>query len=255
MKKTLSLLLAAAAASAFAAEEFKGFSLNSDGSINISGVSNSLTVAITLDSSMLQGFAGKDNPIISFSGAYSGNDDTTQDSCMAGVGFYYRTQTESEIRAFAYKKKTAYDRPGSYNAFRNPTPMPEGHNAIKSQRFAFNMLEMMVVVMAVTENPGTASDRIDTYVYTLDVNGIISKYTGYYSNSNCNVIDPSTLKVMQYSSLTLFNGALSSAEADALANGLLPANPTPSVPEPTTATLSLLALGALAARRRRKSKA
>ena len=56
----------------------------------------------------------------------------------------------------------------------------------------------------------------------------------------------------EYASLTLFNGALTAAEAEELAAGLLPANPTPSVPEPATATLSLLALAALAARRRRR---
>ena len=249
MKKSLTILLAAAAASAFAAEEFKNFSMNEDGTINITGMTNSLTVAITLDSSMLQSFAGRDNPLISYGGAYAGNSET---SCMAGVGFYYRTTTESDIRAYAYTNRTADVRPNNYISLKTPSPKPENHSTLNAQNFLFSELEMMVIVMSVTENAGTTADRIDTYVYTLDVNGNISKYAGYYSGNSYNVINPTTLSVEEYASLTLFNGALTAAEAEELAAGLLPANPTPSVPEPATATLSLLALAALAARRRRR---
>ena len=54
-----------------------------------------------------------------------------------------------------------------------------------------------------------------------------------------------------YDDLAIWNRALSDTEVNLLASGAV-ANGTRSIPEPTTATLSLLALASLAARRRRK---
>ena len=51
--------------------------------------------------------------------------------------------------------------------------------------------------------------------------------------------------------LTIYDGYASAEQAEMLNRGVLPTI-TPSVPEPATATLSLLALAGLAARRRRK---
>ena len=80
------------------------------------------------------------------------------------------------------------------------------------------------------------------------------------SQIQLSISDHNIVKTFNFSDLTNYTGSYNNCPADMVTTisitkaGQLPIDPTPSIPEPTTATLSLLALAGLAARRRRASR-
>ena len=87
-----------------------------------------------------------------------------------------------------------------------------------------------------------------TVSYTPAENGIIRNFQ---LGACWAGIDTDRRVTADYDDLAIWNRALSDTEVKLLASGAV-ADGTLSIPEPTTATLSLLALAGLAARRRRK---
>ncbi|MBR3927090.1 MAG: PEP-CTERM sorting domain-containing protein [Akkermansia sp.] len=90
------------------------------------------------------------------------------------------------------------------------------------------------------ENPTTITGK---FPLSTDALPQYVTYTGYVVDYSCDQTDPATT----YGGLVFFDASV----ADAVLAAEVPAS-SPSVPEPTTATLSLLALAGLAARRRRR---
>lgn len=90
---------------------------------------------------------------------------------------------------------------------------------------------------------------VDDFVATFDYSGT----TGDLSNFQLGSLwgDGSRRVEAQYDDLAIWNRVLSTEEVSLLSKGAV-ADGTLTIPEPTTATLSLLALAGLAARRRRK---
>lgn len=243
MKKTIAILMASASA-AFSATEVN---LNWTGNVaDISGetfTSGKATFVLTLDIDAIQAWANEDNKANEKLGYLSG---TNSQNTTTEIGFSLWTNNEdtSSIRPWRYNESYGAQPSGGHNyqGTTSTLPFPDTING-ESYTYA-------------------------TLVFTVETNNNNSKATGYLFliNDKLEMVDQLTssikltigstyMKNMPYTSFTI-NTDYVNPDYVALYNGIVD-NPLEAakavlpVPEPTTATLSLLALAGLAARRRR----
>ena len=121
-----------------------------------------------------------------------------------------------------------------------------GYESLKAAKFDLTSIQALSVVLTI-EHSGSGNGTAYGYVYVLDNNNVVTKYSGYRTGSNVNTTNITLLEYDEVitGSLKVYTGTMSLDEAEKLGMSLI------TVPEPTTATLSLLALAGLAARRRR----
>lgn len=99
-------------------------------------------------------------------------------------------------------------------------------------------------------NGGKAQPGVKNMSFTLDVTAAGSVITLGMTNGTTSVIE--TGYVVDLANIKLIDGSAAGANQGVTGISNASITYTPTVPEPTTATLSLLALAGLAARRRRK---
>lgn len=253
MKKTFTLLLASASAS------FAASPVNLNWTGNVADISETTftggkaTFVLTLDLDAIQAWvdaSDKSNEKLGYLSGYNslgsaGNPLTTE------IGLILQAQTDSLlIQPWRYNENYSSQTSGghSYQGTTTTLPLPE---TIDNKSYSYA-----------------------TLVFTVETSNNNSKATGYmfYFDDKLNMVGQSTsaqktlgstfLNNMPYRSFTintnyvnpnyvaLYDGVVAnSLEAAEVAKAVLPIG---SIPEPTTTTLSLLALAGLAARRRRK---
>lgn len=250
MKKTL--IFALAAMSAMAADPI--LNLTQDdvlaGTYNLAGITNhQYTVAFTLDLALMAQTPGQ-SPIIAL-GGMTGTVYGAELIAFDNGGINYATRKKDSMEAAFTFVSSSYNW-GSVTDFTSLSETPDWSNA-KSAAF--------VLVGDIANN----KDRITGYLFILNNDASSLTYAGTKDWSYNTAID--TLNVYNASSdasqsltcvdsLQVFTDVMDADAAKNLAMSMMSSNSTPgtdtTVPEPATATLSLLALAGLAARRRRK---
>lgn len=244
MKKTFTLILAAAGVAMAATEidltdKWEGDTADISG---ISGYNGQWSVALTLDLSYLTA-----NSTNFFTITGTDADSTVTSTPTHGYGYYYDDFYEE----------------GEYNLlFNNNLQTALGSIALNGEKYItlvmnYSYLETEVSGTSVYTNSFTLDMyRWDAQGNLIDADPIQKSTTrkGYALGTLTTIT-----KNSQYvKDLELYYGNLTNTEETAyrLKNAIFAGNSTPgtdsTVPEPATATLSLLALAGLAARRRRK---
>ena len=244
MKKTFSILLASACA-AMAATEVSytpdpvtgAYSLtNADGVSQIDGCN--VTVAYTFNSSFFQNFVEDYTYPFTLNGTYAPNKENP-----SAEGMLLDKSGNNYILKYTAKQVALEADPGSQTwRYKNLS----GYESLKTATFDLTSIQALSIVLTV-EHSGSGNGTAYGYVYALDNNNTVHKYYGYYTGTNVNTTNITLLEYDESitGSLKVYNGTMSMDEAEKLGMSLI------TVPEPTTATLSLLALAGLAARRRR----
>ena len=197
------------------------------------------TVALTLDVNAMKAIAG-----VNFSGASVANvisafTGTWGDSSSGELGVCNNGSSSSHISGiYTYGKK------GTSTSKNVST----GMNSVFSSDTDWTTIDSMSLVCSMVTN---ASNHVSitTAVSIRNTDGSISTYGGSSARIHWGSTDGFTASGVRFDSdlvdtSTTYRGALSLADARALSIQL--------IPEPTTATLSLLALAGLVTRRRRR---
>ena len=245
MKKTFSILLASACA-AMAATEVSytpdpvtgAYSLtNADGVSQIDGCN--VTVAYTFNSSFFQNFTEDFAYPFTLNGVYALNDQRA-----SAEGMLLDKSEDKYILKYTASQVTLDKDPTSSNWSNNNL---SGYESLRDAKFDLTSIQALSIVLTVDYASGSTQGTAYGYVYVLDNNNKVTKYSGYRKGSNVNTTNITLLEYDESitGSLKVYNGTMSLDEAEKLGMSLI------TVPEPTTATLSLLALVGLAARRRR----
>lgn len=250
MKKTL--IFALAAMSAMAADPILNLTQNDvlAGTYNLAGITNhQYTVAFTLDLALMAQTPGQ-SPIIALGGSITETLYGAELLAFDDGYINYGTRKKGSMEeAFTFTtSSSSWSKVSDFTSLKNVPDWPNAKSA------AFVLVGDMV---------GT-SDRITCYLFMLNNDATLT-YAGTKSWSYNTAID--TLNVYNASSdasqsltcvdsLQVFTDVMDADAAKNLAMSMMSSNSTPgtdtTVPEPATATLSLLALAGLAARRRRK---
>ena len=244
MKKTFSILLASACV-AIAATEVSytpdpvtgAYSLtNADGVSQIDGCN--VTVAYTFNSSFFQNFSEKYADPFTLNGVYALNEQKP-----SAEGLLLEKSGDKYFLKYA-ASQVALDANPQASAWNNNNL--SGYESLKAAKFDLTSIQALSVVLTI-EHSGSGNGTAYGYVYVLDNDNEVTKYSGYRTGSNVNTTNITLLEYDESitGSLKVYNGTMSLDEAEKLGMSLI------TVPEPTTATLSLLALAGLAARRRR----
>lgn len=258
MKKTL--IFALAAMSAMAADPI--LDLTTDNvqvnEYSLEGITDHhYTVVFTLDLVKMMSSAGQ-SPIIGLGGSLAnGNYGAEMLAFNNGTITYSAQQKGDSSAAFTFPT-TGYE--NSWNTISGLT----GYDSLKDTTPDWNSSSASSAVFVLVGDPvSTTRDKFTGYLYIQTDDGM-NCYAGTKNWSFKASID--TLKIYEASSdpdfsyttidsLQVYAESMNEAQAKELAEAIL-ATSTPgtdtTVPEPATATLSLLALAGLAARRRRK---
>ena len=243
MKKTLTLLFAAASM-AMAAEPVLTLS-NIEGSgmlnyefsgLEASGktpINNNTTVAITLNVSAMT-VGGVE--LFSLQGLSSYGVDGQSE----GQGYKQGAQWTSKLKLVAGATKSLGDL--RQNNLTGISDADINWTSVTAASFVF------------VTNENATNDIYEGYLFLLDSNGEVTTYTsedipaqrGYNAGEFTSI----NINADYVTSAQVFATNLSEADALILGKAMLPEVDS-NIPEPTTATLSLLALAGLAARRRR----
>ncbi len=244
MKKTFTLILAAAGVAMAATEidltdKWEGDTANISG---ISGYNGQWAVALTLDLSYLTA-----NSTNFFTITGTDADSTVISTPTHGYGYYYDD---------FYGK-------GEYNLlFKNSLITALGSIALKGEQYITLVMNYSYSSEVVSgTSVYTNSFTLDMYRWDaqgnlIDANPIHESTTK--KGSALGTLTEITKNSQYVKDLELYYGNLTNTEETAyrLKDAIFAGNSTPgtdsTVPEPTTATLSLLALAGLAARRRRR---
>ena len=253
MKKTITLLLAAAGM-AMGADKVLDLdsSETSKGEYTLSGITgNNFTVAIILDlDTMKQTAASSDSVTLLFSmDGVSMRGETAYDY-RAGLSLYENhvmasNGTSSDWDKAVPKYAITTTASGDYQSLKNVCP------------WANQDVTGVSMVMTGGKILSNGRDAITAYVYVMMANGDIVSYKGSRNWGNY-VMDRYTALTIGsdfVDSVRVYDYNMTDAETLAEAKAMLGSSNSGgdgNVPEPTTATLSLLALAGLAAHRRRK---
>lgn len=258
MKKTL--IFALAAMGAAASDPILDLSLDDVqvGEYSLAGITDHhYTVVFTLDLAKMAASAGQ-SPIIGLGGSLAnGNYGAEMLAFNNGTIGYAAQQKGSSAAAFTFPS-VAYE-----NTWNTITALT-GYDSLKTVTPDWSSSSASSAVFVLVGDPLSASkDKFTGYLYIQTDEGL-DCYAGTKNWSFKASID--TLKIYEASSdpdfsystidsLQVYAESMTADQAKGLADAIL-ATSTPgtdtTVPEPATATLSLLALAGLAARRRRK---
>ena len=154
----------------------------------------------------------------------------------AKLGGFYRQSDSYEVAAAT---ATYTD----WNKTQTNNNLPEGYTSLYTTP-AIDFSSAQAVTMFFVGSVSGTYDYIKAYAYVHNSDGSIDKYTGTnrFSKKPFTNITGVVVNSVAVGSIDVYDSAMSVEEIEKIAL---------SVPEPTTATLSLLALAGLAARRRR----
>ena len=243
MKKTIAILMASASA-AFSATEVD---LNWTGNVaDISGetfTSGKATFVLTLDIDAIQAWANEDNKANEKLGYLSGTN-SLNTTTELGFGLWTNNEDTSSIRPWRYNENYSSQASGghSYQGTTSTLPLP---STINGESYTYATL--VFTVETDTRNNAKATGYLFLFNDKLEM---VDQLT-----SSKKTLAQAYMTNMPYTSFTI-NTDYVNPDYVALYNGIVD-NPLEAakavlpVPEPTTATLSLLALAGLAARRRR----
>lgn len=232
MKKTITLLLVAAGLAAAATDPLEITWVNDQATLTES--LDAISVVFTLDFASLAVSGPIDmgvyTPIFTWNG---------KGSTEYGGVTHYLLDYEDWVGRRDYVSELYFTAPGKSGGF-GTTDVAGYAKAIIGYTYAANELATAYLTLIdVAGNPteyapvsGTNTSQPSLTVTTLSKNSGVSEIEVYGSLLSADEIA---------AAMTNLAGA-----------GSTPSEPTPSIPEPATATLSLLALAGLAARRRRK---
>ncbi len=252
MKKTLSLILTLTGVAMAGTpielgtpttqDEYAVYTLPED-----FGTGNSSTVGITLDVNAVRDRLKKDGmndascdycDFVSFFTLQGVASDDPNNSIAQGLGIdaWEQYVVLSGFRG-TYKDITSQ---ASYNA--------SDLLGISNLTLPWNSMESLSMVLVSTEN--SPKDVLTCYISFSDQSGKITTYSGALTTAPRDPYPFTTLNINTdyVKEFEVYNSSMSEQDAAKFSVTLLTGE---SVPEPTTATLSLLALAGLAARRRR----
>jgi MYXO-CTERM domain-containing protein len=253
MKKTITLLLAAAGM-AMGADKVLDLdsSETAKGEYTLSGITgNNFTVAIILDlDTMIQTPASSDSVTLLFSMDGVATRSGTEYDYRAGLSLYENHVmgsygTSSQWDSAIPKSAITTTASGDYQSLKDVCPWA-------------NIQDVTGVSMVMTGGKRSdGKDTINAYVYVMMANGDIVSYKGnkYWSSYVMDRYTALTIGSDFVDSVRVYDYNMTDAETLAEAKAMLGSSNSGgdgNIPEPTTATLSLLALAGLAARRRRK---
>lgn len=237
MKKTLSLLIATAICASgdviYTSQDAQVGEYAFDTAIPTSNY----TVAVTLD---LTSSATSVETLFYLKGDYSSYDAITglmlQNSKLGG---FYR-QSDS------YENAAATAVYADWNKSYTNNNLPEGYTSLYTTP-AIDFSSAQAVTLFFVGSVSGTYDYIKAYAYVHNSDGSTDKYTGTnrFNKKPFTNITGVVVNSVAVGSIDVYDSAMSVEEIEKIALS------APAVPEPTTATLSLLALAGLAARRRR----
>ena len=218
MKKTIALLLAAAGFAAAATDPLE--ITWTDNEATLSEALDAISVVFTLDFESM----GTNRPLYEqvYTTIFSWSGTTEEGSENGGVKHYFGDYS-NELQFFA---------PGSSK---------------------FGPTKIEGFVKAIVGYTYCAGEVADSYLTLIDANGnAIDKGIASGTMTRDSLSITVLSKHAAVGNIEVYGSVLSADEMAAAMTNIANPAPTPSVPEPTTATLSLLALAGLAARRRRR---
>lgn len=234
MKKTLSLLIATAICASgdviYTSQDAQVGEYAFDTAIPTSNY----TVAVTLD---LNSSATSVETLFYLKGDYSSYDAITglmlQDAKLGG--FY--------IQKESYEVAAAAATYADWNKNLTNNNLPKGYTSLYTTP-AIDFSSAQAVTLFFVGSVSGTYDYIKAYAYVQNADGSIDMYTGTnrFSKRPFTNITGVAVNSVAVGSIDVYDSAMSVEEIEKIAL---------SIPEPTTATLSLLALAGLAARRRR----
>lgn len=242
MKKTITLILAAASVVS-AADPILDLGQGNveQKEYSLSGISNhQYTAAITLNLEVMAQTPGI-SPIFALGGAAGGYYGAEVIAFDNG-GIDYNSQRKGTLEeAFTF---SVYNY--SWQSVEGFTSLKELPNWSNAKSAAFVLVGDMY---------SSTKDEFTGYLFILNNDDSVSAYAGEKNWSFTTSVDTLKIYTNCVDSLQVYNETMDGKQAQALALSMME-NSTPgtdnTVPEPTTATLSLLALAGLAARRRRR---
>ncbi len=188
------------------------------------GTTNSLTFVITLDPAKLAAFLSTDTTKHNIFQYETGK--------TGGIGLFYWSDTP--------QFGIAYARGGYISGATTALPT------------TFSWDDVAGVALTLTTQEDGTKDKYQLHAYIEGTDGTVLLSTSYTEKTISSSYDPSAFGMVNMTELVKsaagYKGTASADEALAMAKEAVSGG---TIPEPTTATLSLLALAGLAARRRR----
>lgn len=248
MKKTVLLLLAAAGMAIgettspvqHSYDEQTGCYTLTDSNGNSLINNSNVTVALTLNPSIIKNFSEDDAYLFTLNGNRSANN--TYKTAIAIQ--LYKKENGYTIDLCSGNSAT-YEKDPTYKQWSNEI---SDYDKLGGHKFDLTSLQSISIILTVEEKG--SDDTATGYVFVTDINGETHKYASSFTS---NYVDTDNITLLEYddylvNNITVYNGCMAPEEVSSLGLELLES----TVPEPATTTLSLLALAGLAARRRRR---
>ena len=261
MKKTIALLLATAGMVTAAVdevipvfdEETQLYKLTNDNNQSLISGEN-VTVAITLN--LTNTFTEDYSYLFTLNGSFALSEGTSSAEGM----LLDKSGDKYKLKYTA--GKVGVDKDPNSQSWK--TTMIDGYESLRNHEIDLTSIQAISIILTVEDNGNTGTAT--GYVFIKNNEGVTKEYASFCNNNTINTKDITLLEYDEYlvKNISIYNGCLNSDQINELGNNLIasssPVNPdtpgtdndNPTIPEPTTATLSLLALAGLAARRRRK---
>ena len=238
MKKTILLLFAASSVAIAANDITNSITWTSDTTATIKPLSGDMSIAFLLNWDEIN----EDKKQTLFT-AYGPGSITESDMYGVGMGIYYTTASGYDLNSIHVSESNV-----------NYIIDPDGYTNITAVLNPKEYTSITSAVLVYTFDKNTQSNNMNgtfggtLYLWLDSEETPLSIYAGYQSNTYVGSLKNLVFdeKRIDTQSIRLYDGVIEDSEE------LAKAIRASTIPEPTTATLSLLALAGLAARRRRR---